>query len=46
MPYSPFVAQDEELVAHRGGSCPDCTRVEILKSMALPPDFLIRHPFS
>lgn len=42
---SPFVANDEARVAQRGGSCPECAKVEILKSMGLPADFLSRSPF-
>jgi hypothetical protein len=42
---SPFVAEDEGLIVRRGGSCPECAKIEILKSMGLPPDFLIRYPF-
>jgi DNA-directed RNA polymerase subunit RPC12/RpoP len=42
---SPFVAGDEEHVGRRGGTCPECAKVEILKSMGLPADFLNRSPF-
>lgn len=42
---SPFVAENEELIARRGGSCPECAKIDVLKSMGLPPDFLTRFPF-
>jgi DNA-directed RNA polymerase subunit RPC12/RpoP len=42
---SPFVAENEELIARRGGSCLECAKIEVLKRMGLPPDFLTRYPF-
>ncbi len=42
---SPFVADDGELIVRRGGSCLDCAKVEVLKRLGLPADFLIRYPF-
>ena len=42
---SPFVADDEERIARRGGSCLDCAKLDVLTSMGLPADFLIRYPF-
>ncbi len=43
---SPFVADDDELIARRGGWCLDCAKVEVLKRMGLPPDFLTRYPYA
>ncbi len=43
---SPFIAKNEALIARRGGSCPECAKIEILKSMGLPPDFLTRYPYA
>ncbi len=42
---SPFVAEGEARIARRGGVCTDCAKVDVLKSMGLPPDFLTRFPF-
>lgn len=43
---SPFVAENEALVSRRGGSCPECARVEWRKRLGLPGDFLTRIPFA
>ncbi|MBV8344374.1 MAG: hypothetical protein JO190_05175 [Candidatus Eremiobacteraeota bacterium] len=43
---SPFVAHDEELITRRGGSCLECAKIEVLKSIGLPPDFLTRFPYA
>jgi hypothetical protein len=29
---SPFVAEDEELIARRRGSCPECAKIEVLRA--------------
>ncbi len=42
---SPFVAENEELIARRGGVCSDCAKVDALKRLGLPEDFLLRYPF-
>ncbi len=43
---SPFVADDEELIARRGGLCLNCAKIEVLERMGLPPDFLTRYPYA
>jgi DNA-directed RNA polymerase subunit RPC12/RpoP len=43
---SPFVAERQEIIARRGGVCLDCAKIDVLKSMGLPPDFLTRFPFA
>jgi DNA-directed RNA polymerase subunit RPC12/RpoP len=43
---SPFVAEDEERIARRGGVCMECAKIDVLESMGLPPDFLKRFPFA
>lgn len=41
---TPFVAEDEVLIAQRNGCCESCTKTEFLKSIGLPPDFLNGFP--
>jgi hypothetical protein len=41
---TPFVAEDENLIAQRNGCCANCTKAEFLKSIGLPPDFLKGFP--
>jgi predicted Zn finger-like uncharacterized protein len=43
---TPFVAEDESLIAQRNGRCANCTKTEFLKSIGLPPDFLKGFPGS
>jgi hypothetical protein len=40
---TPFVAADKSLIARRNGNCAKCSKVEFLKSIGLPPDFLDRN---
>lgn len=41
---TPFVADDEGLIARRNGACAPCTKKQFLKSIGLPEDFLGRNP--
>jgi hypothetical protein len=43
---SPFVGEAKENIARRGGVCIDCAKIDVLKNMGLPPDFLTRSPFA
>ncbi len=38
----PFIAEDKGLIARRDGRCAECTKVEFLKILGLPTDFLTR----
>lgn len=38
----PFVAEDEWLIALRDNCCAECTKIRMLESFGLPPDFLTR----